>query len=1408
MKMQGFPRIVARDKNTGEIKWEKTYKNTGVPFWATMDNPMYPRFLNSSPRANHETIIRNHMSFDSWGFSDAGHNNNTMASYNSLGIIASTQGLPKLSRAIGTLSNYQGNLIMNPIGPDGNMVYTVAILPQGENRLVKVDFNPGSAYFEFQGRLEAPSDSNIIKSILITKIDNNLNATNSIQDTGGLNINILAGVELEEEIQQDSNTIIDIYYRLILPTEIDGVSDIVNRTRFVRDRRFLENIITIKPWKYGEESLLAGFHEQYKDHRGLLDVSNLSDKFNGVHPPVETRSAETITKENFHALKYLNFYGMLPSQVGSIKNNPTIVGELISCLYMTKNTVVMSNYMGQLYDALWNVGANKKSVTREFPIPVNVFGKKTASADSPAKPFMDTRNMKVGSGEVKAKVLSKYKTVPEYWWVRVTESGNYGKAKAKITKRPFLGTYGNHWTDGKYQIPYLSSTTGNLNVYSRDVVDFTVSSKDVPIKHKYGYEYINGGHRVALSDGHIAISIRTGLMISHVSIPDYEIYDKDSNPALPIKMTSAITYNYNTKEIFVGCGETGLYKVKKSLRDSQPAVITKISGPEKIYAMWSNGQGKMVIASNRGLEFSIDNGASWTTKGLAEIKTATITDEEKFKWINAVATDFNSPNLITMMVFRGDKTQTYGAWYNTDTKAGDITGIVSSYPINFATSDNRNDTGSISIQGPRMLQNIFEHENIKTFLDRRNTPNKRVSTNVDFAGKKITTESLYYYYVASWFCGNDLPNSYITFEDGKFRSTQSGSIAEFDYSASRTKPSFESNSLCFQFSDKALVLTSISNRDYHGGTTTKPSVLKSSNSSDIFRVIHSGININPNLFFLASESISRFSGFGGTKQSGSDDGLSCYYEKALSAPTYMATNPIGYGNTQACVNTIELFKDEGYALVTKRHQQIASEYNSGTGIFSSGIKDSEYDAVFNDIAPNAECLNAGRLSTAITIVWNPLQEYKREIPTYANMMDKPVLVNGQEEFTITNGKLVVDNIELEFNDKGDSEGFKVGDYYTFVNYDGIVNDGSTEYSIKAEDTIAEYSNRVITKSGTIQRAKHQDGVNKCFVSNRSLMTFGREKMWSKGIQSTGTPDAPYRFVIGGFKFKIDLKDLSGHVANTIELRSNNRYPTTLYFHTFKSDGQIYIFPASDRMITLNAGTLSKWKFNENDDVEIEFSLDTRVVTMKKNGTQAYQSGALDSSITPLSWIYQAPSILHTAPSNGSITIQDWTQDKNTWTRDFSKTSYRYLNIVETNSGLVCSAIGDKLEKTGIYDPRFVSVPRVISKGMLEIKIGDKVLTEEDKIEYDFHTTSEPSKNNPNIDYGKGQLGGDFAPANILRMMDGPAGQVVTNIPAGKVLCIPTLGLFIFSDEDIGKTYEIKSGWYKDIIYGIDEFEEE
>ena len=58
------------------------------------------------------------------------------------------------------------------------------------------------------------------------------------------------------------------------------------------------------------------------------------------------------------------------------------------------------------------------------------------------------------------------------------------------------------------------------------------------------------------------------------------------------------------------------------------------------------------------------------------------------------------------------------------------------------------------------------------------------------------------------------------------------------------------------------------------------------------------------------------------------------------------------------------------------------------------------------------------------------------------------------------------------------------------------------------------------------------------------------------------------------------------------------------------------------------------------------------------------------------------------------------------------------------------------------------------------------------------------------------------------MMDGPAGQVVTNIPAGKVLCIPTLGLFIFSDEDIGKTYEIKSGWYKDIIYGIDEFEEE
>ena len=47
-----------------------------------------------------------------------------------------------------------------------------------------------------------------------------------------------------------------------------------------------------------------------------------------------------------------------------------------------------------------------------------------------------------------------------------------------------------------------------------------------------------------------------------------------------------------------------------------------------------------------------------------------------------------------------------------------------------------------------------------------------------------------------------------------------------------------------------------------------------------------------------------------------------------------------------------------------------------------------------------------------------------------------------------------------------------------------------------------------------------------------------------------------------------------------------------------------------------------------------------------------------------------------------------------------------------------------------------------------------------------------------------------------------------NIPSGKVLQIPDLGLFIFSEEDIGKPYEIRTGWYKDIIFGIDEFEEE
>ena len=155
------------------------------------------------------------------------------------------------------------------------------------------------------------------------------------------------------------------------------------------------------------------------------------------------------------------------------------------------------------------------------------------------------------------------------------------------------------------------------------------------------------------------------------------------------------------------------------------------------------------------------------------------------------------------------------------------------------------------------------------------------------------------------------------------------------------------------------------------------------------------------------------------------------------------------------------------------------------------------------------------------------------------------------------------------------------------------------------------------------------------------------------------------------------------------------------------------------------------------------------------------------------------------------------QNSDTYKTESNGVSIPLPKFEYSNRGYPIAELGNSRDQSGVYDPRFVAMPCVLKDDLLEITIDGKPVRNIIRISgyiSDSWLGSSGAFNNTIKNYFKSA---SLATGNILP----------TDIPQGQVVIVRELGLMIFSEKDIGKTYTVKSRWYRDNYIGIGEFED-
>ena len=568
MALYGYPTITLKDKDTGKIKKEISCKNIQTIPARMMFSGRYSLMPNES--SSHDFSIGNH-----------GDRSSSKTSF----IFTLPYRMPKTPYFSRGASFY--NRGENFLMADGQYVSSYTDTAGIDNIKIEQDSN-GKDILVYRGVLYAPTRG--IRKIGTICLGMNY----SIQDLSHFY------TPLDEIIDQDSATVIDITYKIIIsgstPREYaynylgfyNGISANASNRVWAGDPGFTPELIRSVTPILGSGRRVEGSPDIL--YSGLYSgMDNLS--YNSVHPE---------TTDNSYRPKFVRYKGGIGSsgdRVYITRGSMRSSGIFIGSVGIDTNRSLCPGDISKV--------SNKKGVGVTF-------GKRRENITLPIKPFFEASSVKRGDGTVKAISATEKRGFPERWEIDVIKGGSLSTAEFRIRKTVVSGYEGNT----NIAIPMFAE-----HLSFEGAIGSSIFPK---YNHPDGRLYESSPAIWPLYGQNIAIVIRKGVLLTSVGNARYVILDETNLPHenRGIQITG-IAWDDSKKGLLIGCGESGLYRVDfDNDTDNEPTVkrITK-DGVEHVYAISGNGKGHVAIVTDAGIMYSDNLGETWNTKTFDTVKS-------------------------------------------------------------------------------------------------------------------------------------------------------------------------------------------------------------------------------------------------------------------------------------------------------------------------------------------------------------------------------------------------------------------------------------------------------------------------------------------------------------------------------------------------------------------------------------------------------------------------------------------------------------------------------------------------------------------------------------------------------------------------------------------------------------------
>ena len=440
-------------------------------------------------------------------------------------------------------------------------IYNDAITGTNISRTWYPPSGGNNGYYEIQTRFDPPSagTSRTIRGVFVGY-------------NGSLTYKQSAGSELTTPCIQADNEILDIYYRIVTDNTLVLNNSNVNEWA-VEELSKTFALVSTAPSStnfYPKNMYVDSFNKTlvgiFNNHIASVSITSPTTKYNVIE--------STIKKE---------------ISVGLADN----IGTHFGIIYLGNNSYRLNS--GTLVKR-----SGDSSVQNTYP--------RSAGNN---KPYLDTDNLAIGSGEVTVSDTTNGWTskdgLASLYRVKITTSGEAGTAEYKLKKSILSQTYGNTFDSYPSRILSLPKTGVTDTPRTIDGTDNTRHGATVNKADAFMLRYVYPEFIMADINGITIVGV-DGI---------FENIDNNSTPALPATSINQIAY-MNDGTILVACASTGLWKITRNLTTRQVTNISQVipsgvvNGNSCRAIDIQRGTGNWYAIFDKELGKSTDNGVTWT----------------------------------------------------------------------------------------------------------------------------------------------------------------------------------------------------------------------------------------------------------------------------------------------------------------------------------------------------------------------------------------------------------------------------------------------------------------------------------------------------------------------------------------------------------------------------------------------------------------------------------------------------------------------------------------------------------------------------------------------------------------------------------------------------------------------------